>query len=59
MKPNMKKLSASALLAVTAAVSGLGLTSAAHADDLTYGQDVSHYQPDHDWAASGASFGFV
>ncbi|MGW4403118.1 glycoside hydrolase family 25 protein [Nonomuraea sp. NPDC004702] len=60
MKPNVKKLYASALLAATAAVSGLGLTSApAHADGLTYGQDVSHYQPDHDWAASGAAFGIV
>ncbi|NUO97013.1 MAG: hypothetical protein HOV96_20930 [Nonomuraea sp.] len=63
MKPTIKKLRASALLAVTAAVSGLGLTATttttAHADDLTYGQDVSHYQPDHDWAASGASFGIV
>lgn len=26
---------------------------------LTYGQDVSNYQPDHDWAASPAQFGII
>ncbi|WP_125632188.1 glycoside hydrolase family 25 protein [Nonomuraea sp. WAC 01424] len=72
MQPNVKKLLAGALLAATAAAPALGLASTAapaqastavqatvHADGLTYGQDVSHYQPDHDWAASGAAFGIV
>ncbi|MGI5271917.1 glycoside hydrolase family 25 protein [Nonomuraea sp. CA-218870] len=26
---------------------------------LTYGQDVSNYQPDHDWASSPAEFGII
>ena len=26
---------------------------------LTYGQDVSNYQPDHDWEASSAQFGII
>jgi lysozyme len=26
---------------------------------LTYGQDVSNYQPDHDWNASPAEFGII
>ncbi|MDP9842647.1 glycoside hydrolase family 25 protein [Streptosporangium lutulentum] len=29
------------------------------ADALTYGQDVSNYEPDHDWNASPAKFGIV
>ena len=28
-------------------------------DTVTYGQDVSNYQPDHDWNASPAKFGIV
>jgi lysozyme len=28
-------------------------------DTVTYGQDVSNYQPDHDWEASPAKFGIV
>lgn len=31
----------------------------AEAAPLTYGQDVSNYQPDHDWAASPAQFGII
>ncbi|TXK40675.1 hypothetical protein FR742_14685 [Nonomuraea sp. C10] len=29
------------------------------AAQLTYGQDVSNYQPDHDWEASPAEFGII
>ncbi|GAA5038322.1 GH25 family lysozyme M1 (1,4-beta-N-acetylmuramidase) [Thermocatellispora tengchongensis] len=31
----------------------------AGAAPLTYGQDVSNYQPDHDWTASPAQFGII
>ncbi|PZG23647.1 hypothetical protein C1I98_36125 [Spongiactinospora gelatinilytica] len=61
------------LLAAATAVTGFTVAAApAHADHggaahnaqsrtaaLTYGQDVSGYQADHDWAASPAGFGIV
>jgi lysozyme len=55
------KSAATGLLAVTTAMAGASVASPAHADSdtLVYGQDVSNYQPTHDWAASGAKYGIV
>ncbi|TDC06910.1 hypothetical protein E1267_14825 [Nonomuraea longispora] len=61
---------AGALLAGTAALSGATAPAyaspvepdsaqAAQQPTLTYGQDVSNYQPQHDWAASPAQFGII
>lgn len=62
----LRRFRASLALTATAAVATLGLTGPlagpAHADSgdgRPYGQDVSNYQPRHDWAASGADFGIV
>src|SRR5690606_6747854 len=51
----LRTFGASAALAVTATL----FAGPAQAADLPYGQDVSNYQPTHDWAASGADFGIV
>ncbi|MCG5219369.1 GH25 family lysozyme [Streptosporangium soli] len=37
----------------------VGAVHEGRAAPLTYGQDVSNYQPDHDWNASQAEFGIV
>ncbi|MGN9844331.1 glycoside hydrolase family 25 protein [Nonomuraea sp. H19] len=50
---------ATAVAATSAAVAAPSVAGPAHADELIYGQDVSNYQPTHDWAASGAKFGIV
>jgi lysozyme len=59
------------LAAVAATGAALPTAQAAYADNperpaaaaaaapLTYGQDVSNHQPDHDWTASPAGFGIV
>ncbi|MGW0481982.1 glycoside hydrolase family 25 protein [Nonomuraea sp. NPDC003214] len=58
---NLRKFRKSALLAMATAVTAVGIAGPAMAvpADLPYGQDVSNYQPAHDWAASGADFGIV
>ncbi|GGP18167.1 hypothetical protein LDL08_44355 [Nonomuraea glycinis] len=55
----LRTFRAGALLAMATAVAAVGFSGPAQADDFTYGQDVSNYQPQHDWATSGADFGIV
>lgn len=57
----LTKYAATALLAVATAVAGVSVAGPAHADNdkLVYGQDVSNYEPTHDWAASDAKYGIV
>ncbi|MFG1706228.1 glycoside hydrolase family 25 protein [Nonomuraea sp. M3C6] len=55
----VRKLAATALLTMITAVAGASVASSAHAHEFAYGQDVSNYEPAHDWAASGAEFGIV
>ena len=53
VQTSAKALTASVDLGQAASLNG------AHAEALTYGQDVSNYQADHDWNASPAKFGIV
>ncbi|MBF8187212.1 hypothetical protein ITP53_16010 [Nonomuraea sp. K274] len=48
-----------AMAALVAVATATTAPAYAGADDLVYGQDASHYQATHDWAASGAKFGIV
>jgi lysozyme len=55
------KSTATALLALATAVAGASVAGPAQAntDKLVYGQDVSNYEPTHNWATSGAKYGIV
>jgi GH25 family lysozyme M1 (1,4-beta-N-acetylmuramidase) len=55
----LRTFRASALLAMATTVAAVGFSGPAQADAFPYGQDVSNYQPRHDWATSGADFGIV
>ncbi|MFC5817802.1 glycoside hydrolase family 25 protein [Nonomuraea harbinensis] len=55
----LRKFGATAALAVATTVAAPAFTAPAQAAELPYGQDVSNYQPTHDWGASGADFGIV
>jgi lysozyme len=57
----LTKYTAAVLLAVTTAVAGVSVAGPAHADNdkLIYGEDVSNYEPTHDWASTGAKYGIV
>ncbi|WP_336205201.1 glycoside hydrolase family 25 protein [Nonomuraea sp. LPB2021202275-12-8] len=55
----LRTFRAGALLAMATAVAAVGFTGPAHADNFLYGQDVSNFQPQHNWATSGADFGIV
>jgi lysozyme len=50
---------ACATVAASVAAAGVALAGPAHATPLTYGQDVSGYESDHDWSDSPAKFGIV
>jgi GH25 family lysozyme M1 (1,4-beta-N-acetylmuramidase) len=64
-----RSLRKAGLLVAATAVAGATLAGPAHADNgldtkreaaaLTYGQDVSGYEPTYNWSASSASFGIV
>ncbi|HLU73798.1 MAG TPA: GH25 family lysozyme [Nonomuraea sp.] len=60
----LRKYGAAAALAAATAVAAPAFAAPAQAApaqaaELPYGQDVSNWQPTHDWAASGAEFGIV
>ncbi|MFG1944210.1 glycoside hydrolase family 25 protein [Nonomuraea sp. NPDC048826] len=63
MSRTLRKFGATAALAVATTVAAPAFAAPAQAAakpaELPYGQDVSNYQPTHDWAASGADFGIV
>jgi lysozyme len=46
-------------VAVSVITPTVALTGHAHAASLTYGQDVSGYEPNYDWSVSSAKFGIV
>ncbi|GAA4577104.1 glycoside hydrolase family 25 protein [Planotetraspora kaengkrachanensis] len=54
-----RRLRTAAGVAAAASVAVAAVAVPAHATPLTYGQDVSGYESDHDWNASSAEFGIV
>jgi lysozyme len=54
-----KRLGLAVVAVLLAAAAALTVNGPAQANPLTYGEDVSHYEPDHDWAASPAQFGII
>ncbi|GII55882.1 glycosyl hydrolase [Planotetraspora thailandica] len=50
---------AGAITAAAALTAAVVSTSPAHANQFTYGPDVSSYEPDYNWSASPAKFGIV